>query len=86
MQTTPPDMAPNCVPSTSGTNSQNVLPISAEPSLSTLNITLSSDTFPEDAIPFRLLNISPGPKIPRKNLISESNSLFPLKKLIMPRK
>jgi hypothetical protein len=29
METTPPYMAPICAPSTSGTNSQNVLPISA---------------------------------------------------------
>jgi hypothetical protein len=66
-ETAPPDMAPICAPSTSGTNSQNVLPISAGPSLNTLNTTLHS----------------PVPKI--FNFRKET-LLFPLKKLIIPRK
>jgi hypothetical protein len=36
METAPPNMAHVCVPSTSVAKSQNVLPISEEPSLSTL--------------------------------------------------
>jgi hypothetical protein len=32
IETAPPDTAPICAPSSSGTNSQNVLPISAGPS------------------------------------------------------
>jgi hypothetical protein len=71
MKKTPPDMAPICAPSTSGTNSQNVLPISAGPSLSTVNTTLLSDTSSEEVTPYRLWNISPVPKIPRKYSISE---------------
>ena len=43
----PPNMAPLCALSISGTNSQNVLSISAGPSLRTLNTTLHSDTFSE---------------------------------------
>jgi hypothetical protein len=70
METAPPDMAPICAHSTSGTDSQNVLPISAGPSLNTLNTTLHS----------------PVPKIPRKYSISEKKTLFPLKKLIISRK
>jgi hypothetical protein len=70
METVPPDMAPICAPSTSGTNSQNVLPISAGPSLSILNTTLPSDTYPEEVTPSRLLNISPVQKIPRTYSIS----------------
>jgi hypothetical protein len=72
METTPPDMAPICAPSTSGTNSQNKLPTSAEPSLIYLNTTmLSSDTSPEEATPSRPFKISPVPIIPRTFSISE---------------
>jgi hypothetical protein len=71
METAPPPMAPICAPSTSGTNSQNVLPISAGPSLSTLNTTLPSDSSPEEVTPSRVLKIDPVPKIPRKYSISE---------------
>jgi hypothetical protein len=55
MKTAPPDMAPICASSTSGTNCQNVLPISAGPSLNTLNTTLPSDTSPKDVTSFKLL-------------------------------
>jgi hypothetical protein len=71
METSPPDMAPICAPSTSGTNLKNVLRISAGPSLSTLNTTLPFGTSLEEVTPSRLLNISPVPKIPRKCSISE---------------
>jgi hypothetical protein len=71
METTTPDMAPICAPSTSGTNPQNVFPISAEPSLSTLNTTLPSDTSPEEVTPSRHLKISRVPKMPRKYSVSE---------------
>jgi hypothetical protein len=71
METAPPGMAPICAPSTSGTNSQNVLPISAGPSLSTLNITMLSDSSSEEVTLSRLLKISPVPKIPGKYSISE---------------
>ena len=45
---TPPNMGLVCVHSSSVPNSQNVLPESAEPSLSTLSTILSSDTSPEE--------------------------------------
>jgi hypothetical protein len=45
---TPPNMALVCVHSSSVTNSQNVLPVSAEHPLSTLITILSSDTSPEE--------------------------------------
>jgi hypothetical protein len=64
-------VAPMCAPSTSEINSQDVLPISAGPSLSTLNTALPSDTSPEEVTTSRLLKISPVPKIPRECLISE---------------
>jgi len=41
-----------CVPSASVTNSQNVLPISAETSLSPLSTILPSDTSPEEITSF----------------------------------
>jgi hypothetical protein len=47
METAPSDMAPIFIPFTSVINSQNVLPISAGPSLSTLNTILSPDNSPE---------------------------------------
>jgi hypothetical protein len=65
METAPQNMAPICAPPSSGTNSQNVLPLSAGPSLCTLNTTLPSDTSPEEVIPSRLLKISLVPKIRR---------------------
>ena len=71
METTSPDMAQICVPSTSGTNSQNMLPISAEPSVINLNTTLPADNSAEEATPSRLLKISPVQKILRKYSISE---------------
>jgi hypothetical protein len=44
METVPPDMAPISTPPTLGNNSQNMLPISAGPLLTTPNITLPSHT------------------------------------------
>jgi hypothetical protein len=70
MATEPPDIAPICAPSASGTNPQK-LSISEVPSLSTLNTTLPSDSPPEKITPSRLLKISPVPKIPGKYSISE---------------
>ena len=46
MEAAPPNMAVGCVPSTSVTNSRNVLPISAEPSVSILSAILPPDTSP----------------------------------------
>jgi len=43
-----PNMALGCVTSTSVTNTQNVLPISAEPSVSILSVLLPLDTSPEE--------------------------------------
>jgi hypothetical protein len=71
METALPDRAPICAPCTSGTSSQNVLRISAGPSLSALNTTMPSDSSPEDVAPPRLLEISPVPKIPRKYSVSK---------------
>jgi hypothetical protein len=70
-ETAPPDMPPICALCTSGTRSQNVLPISARPSLSTPNTALTSDTPPEAVTLSRLMKIISVPKIPRKYLISE---------------
>jgi hypothetical protein len=79
METTSPDMAQICVPSTSGTNSKNtcILPISAEPSVINLNTTLPADNSAEEATPSRLLKISPVQKILRKYSISEKKSFVP---------
>jgi hypothetical protein len=85
METAPPNMAPVCVPCTSVTNSQNVLPISIEPSL---NHILLSDTFPAETTSSRLMKIRPVRKILRKYSTGK-NSNFPfltMKKLIIPRK
>jgi hypothetical protein len=46
MEEVPPNMVLGCVHSTSVTNSQNVLPISAEPSVSILSVILPPDTSP----------------------------------------
>jgi len=66
METTLPVMAVVCIPSISVTNSQNVLPISAELSFSIPSTILSSDTSPEEISSARLLKISQVPKIPEK--------------------
>jgi len=64
MITVPPNMALVCVPSCLVTNSQNVSPISAELSLTTIR---PSDISPEEIIAFRLFKeINPMPKTPRK--------------------
>jgi hypothetical protein len=59
-------MAVVCVTSTSGSNSQSVLPISAGPSLSTVGPILSSDTSPEETSSSRRLEINPMPKYREK--------------------
>ena len=64
METAPPNMAPICVPSTSGTNSENVLPISAKPTISNLSTTFPSDISPKETTASKLLKMSPLPKIP----------------------
>jgi hypothetical protein len=71
METASPYVTPICAPSTSGTNSQNVLPVSTGPSLSTLNTNLPSNNSPEKVTPSRLLNINPVPKTPKKYSIAE---------------
>jgi hypothetical protein len=68
METALPDMAPICAPPTSGSNSQDVLPVSAGPSLSTLNTALPSNTSPEEVTASGLLKISPVPKIRRTKM------------------
>jgi hypothetical protein len=55
METASPNMALVCVTSTSVPNSQNVLPISAEPSLSSLSTLLPPETSSEDVTASRRL-------------------------------
>lgn len=77
METAPPNKALVCVPSTAVINSQNVLPLSAEHSLSTLSIIHPSDT-PNEEITASILfeNMSPVPKTPRKYSIEETATTF----------
>jgi hypothetical protein len=84
MKTAPQDLAPICTASTSGTKPQNVLPISAVPSLSILNTAMPCDTSPEEVTPSRLSKIEPVPKL--QGNIPFAILLFPLKKSIMQRK
>jgi len=44
MEAAPPNMVLGCVPATSVTNSQNMLPISTEPPVSILSVILPPDT------------------------------------------
>ena len=68
METTLPHMVLVCVHSSSVTNSQNVLPVSAETSLSIMSTILSSDTSPKEITSSRLLKkFHPVVKIPREN-------------------
>jgi hypothetical protein len=65
METGSPNMALLCVHFTSVNNSQNLLPISAEPSFNTLSAVLPFDTSGEEITSSRLLKkICPVPKIP----------------------
>jgi hypothetical protein len=73
METITPNTAVVCVLSTSVTISQSLLPISAEPSLSTLSTIFPSDTSPQKLFPPHL-KISPIPKISRK--YSNENKLI----------
>jgi hypothetical protein len=61
---TSPNMALVCVHFTSVTNSQNLLPISAEPSVNALSAELPSDTSGEIISPRLLKKVCPVPKIP----------------------
>ena len=76
METALPIMAVVLIPSTSVAKSQNVLPISAELSLSTLSTILSSDTSPEEISLSRLLKMSQVPKILKKNSIEKIATVF----------
>ena len=77
METASPNMALVCVPSTSVTSSQNMLPTSAEVPLNTLSTILPSDIFPEEITSPRLLKISPVPKKPENiQLRKEGLSFF----------
>jgi hypothetical protein len=72
METAPPNMALLCVPSFSVTSSQNVLPISATPSFSTLRTVIPFDSSPEKITTSRILKkISTSPEIPRKYSIDK---------------
>jgi hypothetical protein len=72
METAPPNMALLCVQNFTVINSQNVLPISAEPSFSTLRTVIPSDPSPERITASRFLKkISPLPEIPRKYSIDK---------------
>ena len=66
METAPPNVALLSAPSFSVTKTQNVLPVSAEPSFSTLRTVIPSDSSPEKITASRVLKISPLPEIPRK--------------------
>ena len=77
METASPNMAQVCVPPTSVIGFQNALPISAEPSLSSLNTILFSDNFPEEITSSRLLKkISSVPEISRKYSFEKIATLF----------
>jgi hypothetical protein len=70
METALPIMAVVCIPSTSVTNSQNVLPISTEILLSTMSTILSSETSPEEISSSRLLKSSQVQKISSKKIFN----------------
>jgi hypothetical protein len=76
METAPANMALVCVPSTSVTNSQNMLPVTAEASLNTLSTTPFSDSYSEEITFFRLLKISPVPKKLKIFNSEKGNCLF----------
>ena len=70
-------MALVCVPSTSVTKFQNVLPLLPEPSLSTLSTIVSSDTSTEEITAARRFKeMSPVPKIPINYWIEKRASVF----------
>lgn len=90
MKIAPPFTATICVIDTpaSETNSQILLPISAENSFITLSITLPNDSSPKEIIASRLLKkIIPISKIRRKYSIAKKElSFFSLKKLTKSRR
>lgn len=88
MEIAHPNMPPGFVPSTSVTNAQNVLPILAEGSLSTLSAIISPEISPEEITASRPLNItSIVPEIQRKYLNKKKHlPFFSLKKLVTSRK
>jgi hypothetical protein len=71
-----PGVALVCVTFTLVTNSQNVLPTSSEPSLSTLNSIFPFGTSPEEITSSGLSKISPRPKILRKYSIEKNNNFL----------
>lgn len=85
MQTALPNKAPVCVTFTSVPNSQNVLPISTEHSLSTMH---PSDNSPEDITASRhLKQIRLVPNMPRKYSTTKKQlSFLSVKNLIVLRK
>jgi hypothetical protein len=70
------NMVPVYIISASITTLQNVFHISAEPSLSTLNTVLHSDTSLEKITAYMLFKINPIPKIPRRYIIGKITTLF----------
>ena len=76
VETGPTNMALVCVPSTSVTNSQNLIPVTAEPWLSTPSTILRSATSSEEINSSTLLKISPVQKIQRKHKFEKIVSLF----------
>jgi hypothetical protein len=88
MQTALPNKVPVCVIFSSATNSQNVLPISIEPSLSALSILHPSDNSPEEIIASRHLNqIRLVPDMPTKYSTPKKQLYFlSMKNLIVLRK
>jgi len=71
MDTAPPNMAVVCVPSTSVTNSQNVLLISTEPSLNTQSTKLPSKTSIEEIAASSVQN-----RKSRENIKFKNKALF----------
>ena len=77
MEKASPNMALTCATSTAVTDSQNVLPLSAELSLSILRTILPSDTSPREITSSRLLKkIGRVPKIPKKCSIKKIATPF----------
>ena len=77
MERAPPNMTVVCVTTTSVTNSQNVLPSSAELLLSTENSVLPFDASPEEITSSRLFKmINPVPKILKKYSSEKVATLF----------
>jgi len=74
METASLNMVLVCVHSTSVTNSQNLLPLSAQSSLNTLSAILPSDNSREEITYSRVLRNSPVPKILSKYSIKKTRN------------